>query len=225
MTTINTKLRTEIICIIDKSGSMNSMKDDAIGGFNYFLNEQKQIKDDTKITLTLFDTKHTNLYTELDVEEAMELTNENFQPRFQTALYDTLAHCIHEAKERHKESMPDRTLVVILTDGQENASREWDKAGVAKLISEMEEQNWEFIYLGANQDAMVEGGKIGIKSGNTLSYNFAEMGNVSGMGSVFNAMADTVKSYRTSSLKSSKTLINKTKFKDYKQDGKEEKGA
>lgn len=188
-------ITTEIICIIDKSGSMSSIKSDAIGGFNEFLREQKEIEDDTKITVNLFDSNFNKLYESLPVNEAVELDDTNYRPSSMTALYDAIGKSINEAEDRfEKEGNPDRVLVVILTDGMENRSEEYNQEGIFKMIEEKSDKDWEFIFLAANQDAMKTAKGLNIKGGNSM--NFAASGD--GVKTVYSQMSSTVKSYRSS---------------------------
>lgn len=196
-------LSTEIICIIDKSGSMNSIKSDAIGGFNEFLREQKEVEDDTKITLNLFDSGFKNLYKSLPIKESENLTDENYIPSSMTALYDAIGLSIDEAKERFKDNQPDRVLVVILTDGEENRSIEYDQKRIFDMIDEQSKNNWEFIFLAANQDAMKTASKLNIKSGNSMNF----MSDSKGTRGVYSQMSNSVKSYRTSNITSSDNLM------------------
>lgn len=204
---IPNKLSTEIICIIDKSGSMSSIKSDAIGGFNEFLSEQKKLQDDTKITLNLFDSKFKPMYNSISLNEATELTEENYIPSSMTALYDAVGLSIDEAKERFDENpdiKPDRVLVVILTDGEENTSKEYDQKRIFEMIDEQSKNDWEFIFLAANQDAMKTAKTMNIKTGNSMT--FAASG--SGMKDVYSKVSSTVTSYRSSNLTSSDSLMN-----------------
>lgn len=200
----NGNLSTEIICIIDKSGSMNSIKSDAIGGFNEFLKEQKEIDDDTKITLNLFDSKFKNLYKSLPIKESIELNDENYVPSSMTALYDAIGLSIDEAKERFKENTPDRVLVVILTDGEENRSIEYDQKRIFDMIDEQSKNDWEFIFLAANQDAMKTASKLNIKGGNTMNF----VPDSEGAREVYTQMSASVKSYRRSNITSSDNMMN-----------------
>jgi hypothetical protein len=193
---VNKEIKTEIICVIDKSGSMSSIKSDAIGGFNEFLKEQKEVKDDTKITVNLFDSNFSKLYNSLPINEAVELDDTNYRPSSMTALYDAIGKSINEAEDRfEKDGNPDRVLVVILTDGKENRSQEYDQKGIFKMIEEKSDKDWEFIFLAANQDAMETATSLNIKGGNSM--NFAASG--SGVKGAYAKMSSTVKSYRSSS--------------------------
>lgn len=193
-------LKTEIICVIDKSGSMNSIKSDAIGGFNQFLSEQKEIEDDTNITLNLFDSNFKPVYNSLPINESYELNDDNYRPSSMTALYDAIGLSIDGALERFEsqDEKPDRVLMVILTDGEENRSTEYTKERVFEMIDECSNSDWEFIFLAANQDAMKTASSLNIKKGNSM--NFAASS--AGMKDVYNQMSSSIKSYRSS--KSSK---------------------
>ena len=150
-------LSTEIICVIDKSQSMNKIKSQAISGFNEFLSEQREVEDNTTITVSLFDSYYKPLYNSIPLTEAQELDEKNYVPSSMTALYDAVGLAIDEAKERYSidpDSKPDRVLVVILTDGEENRSREYDQERIFEMIEEQKNDDWEFIFLAANQDAM-----------------------------------------------------------------------
>jgi len=203
-------MSTEIICIIDKSGSMNSIKSDAIGGFNSFLTEQKDLKDDTRITLSLFDSNYKSVYKNISLMDAEELNEETYVPSSMTALYDAIGISIDEAKERYKndpDNKPDRVLVVILTDGEENRSREYDQKRIFEMIkSQTEDEEWEFIFLAANQDAMKTGHSMGIKMGNSL--DFAPTGE--GTQVMYAQMSASVKGYRSSKSKKADNLMNDT---------------
>lgn len=189
-------LSTEIICVIDKSGSMNKIKSDAIGGFNQFINEQKELEDDTRITLALFDSKYKKVYENIPLTEAKELNDDTYRPSSMTALYDAVGITIDEAKDRYKndpDNAPDKVLFVILTDGDENSSREYDQKRIFEMIkSQTDDQDWEFIFLAANQDAMKTGTSIGVKMGNTQT--FAASG--AGINTVYTQMSASVKNYR-----------------------------
>jgi hypothetical protein len=188
-------ITTEIICIIDKSGSMSSIKSDAIGGFNEFLREQKEIEDDTKITVNLFDSNFKKLYESLSINEAVELDDTNYRPSSMTALYDAIGKSINEAEDRfEKNGNPDRILVVILTDGMENRSQEYNQEGIFKMIEEKSGKDWEFIFLAANQDAMKTAQSLNIKGGNSM--DFAASGD--GVKTAYAQMSSTIRSYRSS---------------------------
>jgi hypothetical protein len=206
---INETLNTEIICVIDKSGSMNKIKSDAIGGFNEFLSEQKKLKDNTKITVNLFDSNYKPLYKSIDIEDADELNESNYVPSSMTALYDAIGLSIDDYKEYSKnaEVKPDRVLMVIITDGEENKSCEYSRERIFQMIDEQSKLGWEFIFLAANQDAMKTASSINIKSGNTMDF----MASSVGMKDTYSKLSNVVRSYRSSSDISSDNLMSDDK--------------
>jgi hypothetical protein len=206
---VNETLNTEIICVIDKSGSMNKIKSDAIGGFNEFLSEQKKLKDNTKITVNLFDSNYKSLYKSIDIESAEELNDANYVPSSMTALYDAIGLSIDDYKEYSKnlEVKPDRVLMVIITDGEENRSTEYNKERIFEMIDEQSKLGWEFIFLAANQDAMKTASSINIKSGNTMDF----MASSVGMKDTYSKLSNAVSSYRSSKDISSDNLMSDDK--------------
>ena len=156
----------EVVCILDRSGSMDSIIDDSIGGFNAFLKEQKKLPGKAKLSVVLFDDQYEKLYDRIKIKEAEELTSETYVPRGMTALYDAIGKTITSMKV--KDSKP--VVIAILTDGEENASKEYTIEKINKLIKEKRDLGWEFIFLAANQDAFAVGGQLGIDAGSTFSY-------------------------------------------------------
>ena len=151
------------IFILDRSGSMEACIDDTIGGFNAFVRDQ--VPFGGTLTLVLFDHEYTPVYTCKPIAEVEPLTRETFKPRGATALLDAIGRAV---KEVRTQTIP---TVVILTDGQENSSREYTKAHVKDLIEERQRNGWTFVYLGANQDAFAEAGSIGIAPATTMNYD------------------------------------------------------
>lgn len=170
---------TEIIFLIDKSGSMGRLKDDTIGGFNSFVESQK---DDTKTTLTtvLFDTRWTILHNGLDVYEVSPITNKDYIPGGGTAMLDAIGETINNVQDRHDElgeEKPDNVLFVITTDGEENSSKTFTKAQIERMIKHQTTgHGWEFIFLGANMDAVKEASSIGISADRAVSYDWTAQG-------------------------------------------------
>ena len=159
---------TELICIVDRSGSMDSIRDDAIGGFNAFLEEQKKVPGDATLTLMLFDDQFLVAYNGVDIQAVPPLDETTFVPRGSTALHDAIGRTINEIEAR-LDKMPDadrpsKVLVLILTDGMENASKEFDKGRIQKVIKNHEAKGWEFIYLKAGPDSFEEAREIGISA-------------------------------------------------------------
>jgi len=210
---ISSNEKTHIICILDTSGSMTNIMQDSIGGFNEFLKQQKQLPDKATITVALFDDKYELLYDNVDIKHAEKLTSNIWFPRGCTALYDAIGKTINNEKAnfaRLGKEAPKKVLVVIVTDGQENASHEYKRDDIRKLIKKCEKDDWNFIYLAANQDAFAVGTSFGVSAGNTYTYAASSAG-VSAMSMVMNnastsyrSMSSTQGDFGTSS----KSLIN-----------------
>jgi len=195
-----TNERTQIVCILDRSGSMSSIMTDSIGGFNTFLKQQKELKDEATLTVALFDDKYDLLYDNIDVKKVEELTNKVWFPRGTTALYDAIGKTINAVKATHAklgDERPSKVLVCIVTDGHENASHEYKLDTIKKLIKECENDDWNFIYLAANQDAFAVGTSFGVSAGNTYTYTASSAG-VFNMSSTLTNSAVSYRSMSTS---------------------------
>jgi len=180
-TIIPTNERTHIICILDSSGSMSSIMKDSIGGFNTFLQEQRELPDEATITVALFDTNRNYqvLYDNVDIKKAKDLTSKEWYPRGLTALYDAVGKTINTDKARLArlgDEAPSKVLVCVVTDGYENDSKEYQQSDIKKLIKECEKDDWNFIYLAANQIASEVGQGFGISSSNTYTYTADSVG-------------------------------------------------
>jgi Mg-chelatase subunit ChlD len=151
------------VFLLDCSGSMESCWDDTIGGFNSFVNDQKQFGG--TLTLIQFDHEYQVTCERTKIDDVKPLTHETYKPRGSTALLDAIGRLIKDWKGSSNPS------VVILTDGQENASRTFTKAHIKDLIEQKTKDGWTFAYLGANQDAFAEAGSIGISAGCTMNYD------------------------------------------------------
>ena len=190
----------KIINIIDNSGSMGSMIDTAINGFNEFLIEQQKVEGKALVTTVLFNNKYEKLYDSLDINECYQLNKENYITGGMTALYDaigkTIQHELDILGNLPKEERPEKYLCVILTDGYENSSKEFDRSKVKSLIDEMKEGfNWEFIFLAANEDASLTAETMGISKGN--SYSFTN--NADGLRDAYKGVSYAAMSYRSMS--------------------------
>jgi uncharacterized protein YegL len=150
--------KTEIVCIVDRSGSMRSFVDDTIGGFNEFLGNQREEPGEAQLTLVLFDHEYTVVHDGVPLMNVPPLDRKTYRVRGQTALHDAIGRAIQTVGTRlantPDQERPDKVLVMILTDGQENASVEYGHQQVRDLIERQRDKySWEFVYLGANQDS------------------------------------------------------------------------
>ena len=166
-----------IYFLLDRSGSMESIRTDVIGGFNRFLAEQRQSEGECVMTLVQFDSQDPFevLADAVPLAEVVELTEGTFVPRGSTPLYDAMGQAIAtatiRAENREREGLPaEDILFITFTDGLENQSREYDRAKIFDLVKRREEASWTFAYLGANQDAYAEGGKIGYSAGSSQAW-------------------------------------------------------
>ena len=159
----------EIILIADRSGSMWSIQEDAEGGINSFIADQKK-EGNANLTFIEFDDTITPVYKQTDINEATEY---KLQPRNSTALYDAIGATLANADEIKTTG---KKIVVIVTDGGENSSREWTQAAVFKRIDGLKENGWDFLFLAANQDAMGVGMSLGISAGETVNFAASSQG-------------------------------------------------
>lgn len=170
------KDETYIAVLLDRSGSMQSIKQDTIGGFNQFISEQKNAGDNATLTLVQFDTGSIDVVHESKpIKDVPDLTDATYQPRGGTPLLDALGQTIHSTGKAlsaiPEASRPDKVVFVIITDGQENSSVEHSKASVKQMIEHQSSMyKWQFVYLGANQDAFAEAGSLGIPMAAAANY-------------------------------------------------------
>ncbi len=193
---------THITFLLDRSGSMGKVKGETISGFNHFLEEQKKGPGRATMTLIQFDIPPFEiLYENVAIKDVRPLNEDTYQPRSMTALLEAVVQTISTTAsflqdfEATKKKKPDQVLMVIFTDGLENASREVSKASLKALVEEKtEKEKWQFVFLGANQDAFEEAGQMGIQRGHTINYAADKVGTASAMRHV----SDSVSSYRES---------------------------
>ena len=166
-----TKNTAEIIFILDRSGSMGGLESDTIGGYNSMLKKQDKTQS-IFVTTVLFDDRVETLYDNVPLDKVDEMTEKQYFVRGCTALLDAVGSTVESVGKRHKNGIrPDKTLVVITTDGMENASIKYDYKKVKKLIEKKKEKhNWEFLFLGANIDAAAEAGRMGISADKAVKY-------------------------------------------------------
>lgn len=165
--------------ILDETASMMSVKSQTISGFNEYIKTLRGNKDakKAKFTLTKFNsTKVEIVHDGVSLDDVADLTNENYRPDSTTPLYDAIGQTIRvlEKKANGKGKKAEKFLLVIQTDGQENASKEYSRESIFALITEKKDAGWTFAFLGADQDAWAVGQIIGIPKGNTMSYNSSQ---------------------------------------------------
>lgn len=212
---VSSNEKTQIICILDRSGSMadKNIIVEAISGFNNFLDEQKKLKDKATLTVALFDDRYDLLYDDVDIKTVEKITKDTWSPRGMTALFDAIGKTITTVRANRAKlgsEKPDKVLVCIVTDGLENASHEYTKSGIANLIKDCEREDWNFIYLAANQNAFSVGTGFGISGGNTYTFDASAAG-AQNMSMTLNSASVSYRSMSRSDddyAKKSKNLIN-----------------
>lgn len=166
---------TELAFIIDRSGSMSGLEDDTIGGFNAMLKEQQAVEGEAVVTTALFDDRYELLHDRINIQAVAPLTRADYTVRGGTALLDAIGMTIHKIRKAQRNTSPDfraeKVLFIIITDGQENASRHYTADMIRERIEHQKQKHgWEFIFFGANMDAIAEAGKIGIDADRAQNY-------------------------------------------------------
>lgn len=172
---------TELVFILDRSGSMAGLEKDTIGGFNSLIEKQRKEPGNAVVSTVLFDNKSEVIHDRVPLESIPPMTDKEYYVRGCTALLDAVGGAIHHIGNVHKyarrEDVPDKTLFVITTDGMENASRRYNYERVRKMIQRQKERyGWEFIFLGANIDAAAEAKRFGIDPEWAANYHCDEAG-------------------------------------------------
>lgn len=169
------KTLTEIVYILDRSGSMSGLEADTIGGFNSMIEKQKQTGEKAYVSTVLFDDRTEVIHDRVPIEKVDKITNKEYFVRGSTALLDAVGgaikHIINIHKYAREEYRPDKTIFVITTDGMENASINYNYDQVKKMIEkEQKKYGWEFIFIGANIDACAEAERFGIRRERAVNY-------------------------------------------------------
>ena len=170
--------RIELVMILDKSGSMHGLEADTIGGFNAMIEKEKKLGIDVRVTTVLFNDKMDRLYEHREIRSVRPLTERTYETGGTTALLDAVGDTIlHMEQSGAADRQGTKVIVVIITDGMENASTEFTKAKVKELISDKQKKaGWDFIYLGANIDAAEEADAIGVRKANAVTYKNTSSG-------------------------------------------------
>ncbi len=197
--------KTHIIAVIDKSGSMDVVADAAINGFNEFLHKQKSIKGKATMDLVLF-SDHDQIervFENTDIQDVPELNSQTYIPDGMTALHDAIGGSIKKFNTYQqpltKAKRPDKVLMIIITDGRNNDSREFTDLDLLKgTINKLKSENWQFLFLCSTEDAIMTGLNLGMSRGNTLQFSNTAEGNAN----LYEVVADASISFRSTSVSS-----------------------
>jgi hypothetical protein len=189
---------TDITFILDRSTSMGAIKPSTISGFNEFLKSQQEAEGDANFSLIQFDSAYEVMYSGININEAVALTDKTFQPRGMTALLDAIGRTIDATGVRlsllPEKDRPAKVIFVILTDGEENTSQEYSSKKIKEMIKHQTDvYDWDFIFLAANQDAITAGGAMGFEAGNSMTF----AANVVGSTALYSSVGDKMSLYRS----------------------------
>ena len=188
---------TELVFILDRSGSMAGLEDDTIGGFNAMIEKQKREAGSAIVSTVLFDNESEVICDRADIQNIEPMTRKEYYVRGCTALLDAVGGAIHHIGNVHKyareEDRPEKTLFVITTDGMENASRKYTYDRLKGMIERQKERyGWEFLFLGANIDAAKEAARFGIRADRAANYHADTVGT----GLVYETVSETICQFR-----------------------------
>ena len=197
MNFIMKKNLTEIVFILDRSGSMAGLEKDTIGGFNSMIQKQKNEPGEALISTVLFDNEATVIHDRVDVQKIEPMTDRDYCVGGCTALLDAVGNAIHHIGNIHKyareEDRPEKTLFVITTDGMENASHRYNYAKVKEMIRRQQQKyGWEFLFLGANIDAAREAARFGISEDRAANYH----ADTQGTSVIYDTVNDAIRQVR-----------------------------
>mgnify|MGYP003324891682 CR=1 FL=1 len=166
---------TEIVFILDKSGSMSGLEKDTIGGYNSFIEKQKNVEGEALVSTVLFSDENEVVHDRIPISKVEPMNDAQYSVGGCTALLDAIGGAIHHIGNVHKyareEDVPEKTIFVITTDGEENSSCNYDYKRIKQMIERQQEKyKWEFLFLGANIDAIGEASKLGIRSDRAVRY-------------------------------------------------------
>ena len=188
---------TELVFIIDRSGSMGGLEKDTIGGFNSMLKEQQAVEGEAVVTTVLFDNRYELLHDRIDIRAVSPLTEKNYTVGGNTALLDALGKTIRKIRDVQEHTAEnyraEKVLFIIITDGEENASREYSAERIkARIEYQKQKYGWEFVFFGANMDAVLEAEKLGISAEYAQNYR----ADASGTSTAYSAISAISTAYR-----------------------------
>ena len=189
---------TELVFILDMSGSMAGLEKDTVGGFNAMIEKQKKQDGKCFVSTVLFDNVSEILHDRIELSSVPLMTDKEYSPRGSTALIDAIGGAVEHISTIHKyarpEDVPERTMFVITTDGMENASHKYSSHAVKKMIEEKKALGWEFLFIGANIDAVETAEKFGIDSERAVNYH----SDAKGTRLNYDVVGDAVSGFRAS---------------------------
>lgn len=187
---------TELVFILDRSGSMHGLEKDTIGGFNSMIEKQRKEEGDCLVSAVLFNQRSDVLYDRVSLKDIREMTEKDYVPSGCTALIDALGGAIKHIRNVHKyireEDIPAHTVFVITTDGLENASHHYSSDQVKRMVAEQKEKGWEFLFLGANIDAVETAKMYGIDKDRSVNFVPDSIGNAKN----FVVLSETIAKFR-----------------------------
>ena len=188
---------TEVVFILDRSGSMSGLEADTIGGFNSMIAKQKKEEGEAYISTVLFDDRMEVIYDRVPVGSVEPMTDSQYYVRGCTALLDAIGGAVHHISKVHKHAAPDevpeKTLFIITTDGMENSSHTYDYKKVKKMVENRKKKDgWEFLFLGANIDAIAVAGRFGVSADRAFNYECDEAGTALN----YRVLSDTISTVR-----------------------------
>jgi uncharacterized protein YegL len=171
---------TELVFILDRSGSMSGLESDTIGGFNSMIRKQRKEPGKAYVSTVLFDNHSEVIHDRIDLAEIPDMTDKDYTVRGCTALLDAIGDAVHHITNIHKyarpEDVPEHTMFVITTDGMENASHKYSYDEIKRMIGQKKELGWEFLFIGANIDAVSVAERVGISADRAANYCADAMG-------------------------------------------------
>jgi len=193
---------TELVAVLDKSGSMGGLEDDTIGGYNALLEKQREVEGKCLVTTVLFDHEYSVLHDQVDLSQVRPLTRREYQAGGSTALLDAMGLTIQRVADRQQQAQGEKkdakVLFVVITDGEENSSVEFSVQRVRELVEAQKQRGWEFIFLGANMDAISVASRYGIDASRAQSFHADHQGVTLNFAAMSEAVADYRRSGRVS---------------------------